>query len=695
MGLSIEDLDTCSPDAVDAVAASWERLSAAMTGDEASVDRDVIGPLAGAWISDDGRRAVQLIGYVGDQLEAVRAESGAMAAILREAAQKLRTAQSTLRQALDDARRNGITRQPDGRLTWTAMSDAEQTNLQGIADDIAKRVTAALDQATAADELAAVTMKANVDFGPKRDFNVHSLGADPAADARRAADLLTKLQSGELSSQDIRELKLLGLDNAGNPGYQTQLVRDLGPQGLLDTAKYTTPPWSRRDADSGDLKVVQDTLRNALSAASPELARDKTWMEQLKQAGRNVVNDPGDPLSGNVTYGYQALDTLIRQGTYDTEFLKVVGRDVLDYDKELNARGIGWGTDQPSRDPVNGYLVALKNNPAAATEMFAGNQGKNDLDYLANQRELRNGIYGPGPGAKAHLDPLGDAIAAATRVGTDPTKLPSVVSNVVGVFSDKDSSALSHSEHLRTGVTQMLVSNPATLHAGLSNQHAGVSAANMPPGLPAVGVAREDMLRLVAGLAGDKLNVAALQQAEQAFTWSGLSAIAANPDGVYGSPQAVNPAMEKFAANSAEVFGAIDRVTSDDIRSSQLNGDKASNATLERWTRWGGGALSAAATVFAPAGHEWIGDVGAVVIDKSASEINDWLKQDSSGDASKQISRAYVDRLTMSTDTVLQWQNDYNSHLPPGRDPVDLVDVVDTGYNTGEQVTKGTRGTPG
>lgn len=698
MTLTIEDLDTCSPDAIDAVAASWEKLSAAMSGDEASVDRDVIGPLASGWVSEDGRNAIRLVGFVGDQLEAVRAESGAMASILREAAGKIRTAQNALRQALEEARINHLTRQTDGSFTWQASSDADNSNLKAIAEDLVKRIGAALQQASEADTLAALTMKANVDSGPTKDFNTRSLGADPIADAQRTADILSRLGSKDgLSATDLQELKLLGLDNTGNTLYQTQLIRDLGPDGLLTATRLTTPPWLVNGVGPEDLKYIQDTLRNSLSAASPELAKDKAWMDRLKEAGRDVVVDPRNPLSGNVTYGYQSLSVLIRDGAYDTDFLKTVGRDVLDYDKELLQRGIGWGTEDPTRDPVNGYLTALKNNPTAASQVFAGEQGRKDLDYLANDRILTTGPTGWGPSARAHLDPLGAAIAVATKVGTDPTQMNSIVSNVVDVLGKDGSSALDQSKPLRDGVTQMLVANPATLHAGLTQPLAGNQWGLTPPGFEPAPVARDHMVNVLNSLADDRKSMVALQHTEQFFTWQGLSAYGPPPDmAVPGAYAAWHDKVTAFAQSSAQAFGALDRVVGDEIRRDQLGADGSFNSTVHLVERIGGPVAAAAATFVhgptvggVPTG-EWIGDVLAIGVDKGSTEIANLFEQDTSDAASKQIAEAYTEHNLETWNTLLIWQEQFNQRNP-GLD-LNIMSVADAGYGTGESITKGTQG---
>lgn len=68
---------------------------------------------------------------------------------------------------------------------------------------------------------------------------------------------------------------------------------------------------------------------------------DAAWTNQLMKAGHKQL-DVG--LTTNV-YGYQALGSLMREGTYDKEFLTAVGRDMVAMDRKNP--GI-WENSTPS-----------------------------------------------------------------------------------------------------------------------------------------------------------------------------------------------------------------------------------------------------------------------------------------------------------------------------------------------------------
>lgn len=696
-GLTVEDLDTCSPDALDGVAATMERLAAAMQGDKATVDNEVIGPLISNWVSKDGKNAVRLLGFVGAQLDAVRAEAGAMASILRECAVELRTAQNVLRLALEDIRRNGMTRQPDGRITWQTTSSAQQDLLTSTATDIANRIAAALKQATDADMLAATTLKANVDFlkdGAKNDFNAWSLGADPAADARRTADLMEQLKNGDLSDAEMQEVKLLTQDNTGDWSFKQQLMLDMGPEGLLAVTRVTADPNSRRDMDPKDLAFIQTTLRDALSVSSADLANNHPdWMQQLKQAGRDVTSLSDDPLSGQLTYGYQTLTLLTREGTYDNKFLLTVGDDILAYDKELYTRGTGWGTTDPNRDPVSGFLVALKNNPTAATDFFGTQKALDDkgrevvvrdgtsaLQYLVDERQFKAGPLGSDANSTAHLGPLGGALVAATTGRPTTQAMVDVLGSSMAILGNEDSrQVLEQSKELRAGVTEMLAKNAESMHLGLTQETDKKNPAAIPATGPVANIPREAMQRVLADLAaGEPSNIEVLKETEERYARAGLDMTLHAPPG-NEQAGARDKFVESFAADVGEAFGVLDASVNEDMRTNGASKEERETVADGRAERWAQTTVTVAMTATSTAAglaagpggsvSPWVGfgtGAGGAGLNAMIGEFFDMSppKDDSAGP----IHDVYTNGQTQVEDLMTSWEvaNRYDPVTNPG-----------------------------
>ncbi|MFI1385361.1 hypothetical protein [Embleya sp. NPDC020886] len=679
MTLTIEDLEACSPDALDAVAASWEQLSAAMNGRRESVEHEVIGPLrGGGWDSNDGRRAVELIGYVGAQLEAIRAESGAMASIAREAAGELRAAQNAVRDALEAARRSRITRHPDGRLTWQADTDSEHASLESQAKDIAARIAAALQKATDADVVAANTMRKNVDFGPKDDFNARALGGDSTADAMRATELLSKLDTGKVNAQDLAFLETLLKQNGTNPGFDAELLRMLGPGRLLDaTEKLETlggaggPKATRETA-----RLIEGRVRGALSTAGAELAGDAEWMRRLKEAGREVEQTTGGPGNGSV-FGYQKLDRLLREGTYDTKFLGAVGEDLLAFDKSMN-NGQGWGSD-PARDPVNGFLVTLSHNADASTDFFTGPKGKAHVEQIGFTHALVDPLN-PVDRERPHLDAFGDALVAATTGRLTTPAMAGVVENVMNTLGAKGAPAiLGESGALRGSVTEILAKNSESLHLALTQEMDTKDTNAIPRASPIANIPREAMRNVLLGLAEDPANITVLRETEERYSRAALSLIAGD------SPTADINRVQSFAHDAGEAYGFLDSVVAKDVLDRAATDDKITGEADKRIERWigagangisAGAVFAAAAATNAPA-YGLVATLATTGVNVLVGEFFQALPPDASDRAGEEVHNTYVKGQTQVEKVMKAWMDEN-----PGYSQANLVNEAGDGYTS-------------
>lgn len=678
MTLTVEDLEACAPDALDAVAASWEQLSAAMTGDRESVERDVIAPLVGGgWDSDDGRRAIRLIGYVGAQMEAIRAESGAMASIARDAATELRTAQNLLREALDTARGSGITRHPDGRLTWQAENDNENSNLESVAKDIAARIAAALQKASDADLVAANTMRKNVDFGPKGDFNVRALGGDSTADAMRATDLLAALDTGKPNAQDLALLETLLKQNEG-PAFDATLMRMLGPGRLLDaTQKLEDLGGAGGNKETRDLaKLVRSRVGTALSTASAELAGDAEWMRRLKEEGREVEQTRGP--GGRSIFGYQKLDLLLREGKYDSRFLGAVGEDLLAFDKSMN-NGQGWGPD-PARDPVNGFLVTLSHNADAATDFFTGPKGKEHVTQVGFEHSVVDPLNPvTADRERFHLDAFGDALVAATTGRPTTPAMAGVVENVMNTMGAKGApSILGESAALRSSVTRILANNSESLHLALTQESGTKDTNAIPHGSPTASIPRENMREVLADLAGDPANITMLKETEERYSRAAMSLIAGD------SPTPDIVRVQSFAHDSGEAFGFLDAAVSKDVLDQAASDDKAEGEADKRYERWigaGVNGISAGATFAAAASfsvNPALGLTTVIVTTGVNGLVGEFFQSTApdAGDHAKQEAHdIYVNGQTQVEGTMRTWMAEN-----PGYRDANLTNAAGDGY---------------
>ncbi|MYW04807.1 hypothetical protein [Streptomyces sp. SID3343] len=643
MGLSIEDVETCSPDALDGVAAGWERLSAAMGGDKDTVAREVIAPLVdGGWQSEDGKRAVELLGYVGAQLDALRAESGAMASIVREAAGELRAAQGTVRAALDEARRNGLTVRPDGGIGWEAGSDAQFANLQSMAEGIGARLTAALQAASDADALATATLRANVDFGPKKDFNAYSLGADPAADARRSADLLARVNTTGLTEQEVQQLRLLTWDNAGDQNFQVSLLKNLGPKDLL----VLTDGLTKGEAllEPKDQTEVARMLRETLSGASPVLAQDKEWMEGLRQAGTHDIS----ATNTSSAPGYEGLALLMREGTYDKEFLLQVADGIVDMDATIDNDRYS----RPDNDPVTNILHALNKDQSAATAFLSGGEGPGRVEHLISRV--------PAP----HLETFAQTIDLTTRGPIPTPESSAIVGNVVNVLGKNPPEDVP--EELQGPVGQMLARNIETVHLELSNPNAKAQSL-VDSATPLAEFDTGALIRTISGISGDEKNIVPLCVAEDAYTATVMTVIKnESPEG-----QRLDD-LQAAAKNYAEVRGTFSATLSTQIE--QAAEDESRD--VDKYSNWVQSAAGALITGVLP---DRVGDSGERIFNGIAVQITDNIQREIADNAEIHIATQYDAASGSMQDSVDAWltQNGFS-----GRDASFITDDMQTGFTS-------------
>lgn len=637
MGMSIRDLDTCSPDAIDTVAATWERLSNAMVGDQAAIDRNVIAPLRdGGWNSKDGERAIQLIGWVGDQLEAIRGESGAMASILREAATDLRTAQQSLRTALADLAVNGMSLDKDDNVVWTAPSPDLEKATKATADALATRISGALRQADDADELAAATMRANTDAGKKLDFNVNSLGGDPIGDAIRLKDLYTKLRNGdEMSDQEMQQVRLLINDNQGDRAHQLTLMRELGPAGLLAVTAKTNAPMSVPDMNQDDLALIRSSLSTALAGASYDLARDDTWMTNLATAGGKLTATTSWGLGGETVFGYQSLNTLVRQGTFDPAFLTRATDDLLKFEKG-GSNGRLWETLSPDGDPVAGLLTAMRNNPAAATMYFTDPSGEERLDYLVNERDTSP----LGDAQRPYMGVLGETLVAAAPAQSTPDSV-GVVSTVTNYFGTNPPQEIPG--ELKSHVAQMLANNVESVHEGIGEP----TTRFIPEGQGGPLAHFDDgaLTRTLAGLGGE--NMQPIITAENMFAVAGLNAIhdhSPDPEKVYAA----------FANDYAQTQGVLTAIAVEEVRSDAEGRQDAEAAKIEKAASIVGGAVTIIPGV---------GDVAERAVNWVAVDLTQRMNESVAAESAQKIADIYDPALPATREIVTAWMEQHN--IPP------------------------------
>ncbi|MEW2417757.1 DUF6571 family protein [Streptomyces sp. NPDC046866] len=398
--------------------------------------------------------------------------------VLTDGHTTFQAAQAEIRKLMEEAPAAGFRIDGSGRVCAVPLSDPReeyaarhdpdhQQLLRKNRDLWQARVDRAVENAQDADASLVRVLQADAarhDFGPPRYTSLDAEQAD------RAAELMRKITAvgggGTAQNREaLRELEDLLDDNRDDPEFATAFCRRVGPEGVLGayaTMSLDSSALGRAGLDR-TLMVgrIQDDLGAILGLATHEDVPnhlDAAWTTALMRAGRKEL----DVGLAQPVYGYQALGALLREGSYDTEFLTAVGRDMVAMDRKHP--GI-WESGAPADPaavlnhtadggrgfhPLTGLMKVLGNNPEAATAFFnepvrddsdgdglvtradkpvGGLHGRarGMVDYMLDKKPYADGFdIAPTGAPHPAQDALGGALEAAVsgRAAGDETAKP-------------------------------------------------------------------------------------------------------------------------------------------------------------------------------------------------------------------------------------------------------------------------------
>ncbi|MEV7526202.1 hypothetical protein [Streptomyces sp. NPDC091371] len=318
--------------------------------------------------------------------------------VLADAHATFKAAQDRLKKIAADAPAAGFQIDATGRVTAIPLATEEDRNaarhdpdyrqtLRANHDAWQARINRAVEDAQDADDSLVRVLRANV--ADAHDFSGPKFSTLDAEQAARAADLMRKV-TGEGGTarhvEALRELEDVLDDNREDPEFATAFYRKVGPEGALEM--YTTmsldatglgPAGRDRALMVANIQSDMGAMLGLATHKDVPHHLDAAWTTGLMKAGRKEMQVPGEMTT---FYGYQALGSLIREGTYDTEFLTAVGRDMIAMDREdpkaweyHGSAGVDTVLNQGEKGgrgfyPLTGLMEALANNPDAATAFF-------------------------------------------------------------------------------------------------------------------------------------------------------------------------------------------------------------------------------------------------------------------------------------------------------------------------------------
>ncbi|MEU0371266.1 DUF6571 family protein [Streptomyces sp. NPDC006283] len=499
-----------------------------------------------------------------------------------------------------------------------------------------KKIDRIVEDCSDADDSLKRALAANVT--DDHNFTAPKYKSLDAEQVARAAALVEKVTGEGGTARNVaalRELEDLLDDNRADPEFSVGFYRKLGAEGTLEAyANMSLNATSLGPAGQDRVNMVRNIqgdmgamLGLATQASTPNHL-DATWTTQLMKAGRKELDVSGSTGLGTKVYGYQALGALLREGTYDKDFLTTVGRDMVALDKKNPDM---WNRDMPHSpamainldgeggkgfNPLTGLMEAMSNNPAASAEFFneplredtnkdgivtrsdaaiKGKDAQGMVDYMLDKKPTADwydttigGETAPGQTA------LGNALEAA------------VTGRVPG---DNDAPPVSHSRAMSSVMEQVVAkigADPSLVAAkpgdppgplsGLAPQFGNMAAEYMPDlqataengadQIKPFGVMAEfdkaDMAAFLGAVGQDPQAYGAITNAQQAYTTALVSDVFHNPEKHGDTGAAVRNAVHP----GGEIAGIMTEARAQAIHDAKTHEAAEYNAGVAENAKW-------------------------------------------------------------------------------------------------------------
>ncbi|GAA2926886.1 hypothetical protein ACFPN0_27460 [Kitasatospora cinereorecta] len=585
-----------------------------------------------------------------------------------------------------------------------------------------KRIDRLVEDCSDVDDSLNRALMANVKDG--KDFSAPTYKSLDAEQVARAADLMKKVtgEGGTARNVDaLRELEDLIDDNRDDPEFATGFYRKLGAEGTLDAyTRMSLDSTALGPAGQDRVNMVRNMqsdmgamLGLATQTSTPNHL-DATWTTQLMKAGRKEVDVSGFAGVGTQVYGYQALGALLREGTYDKDFLTTVGRDMVAMDKknpEIWSQNLPYDpkmainldeTGGKGFNPMTGLMEAMSKNPAASTEFFneairedtnkdgivtlsdaeiKGKDAQGVVDYMLDKKPSDDwydtavdGEFTPGQTAK------GNALEAAVtgRVPGDDDAPPVSHSKAMGDVMEKVVEKIGTNPEL---VAAKPGDPPGPLN-GLSQQFGNMAAEYMPD-LQAAAENGADQIKpfgelaefekaqmagFLGAVAQDPQAYGAITNAQQAYTTALVSDVFSHPDKHPDMGEAVRNAVHP----GGEIAGIMSEARAQAVHDTKSHETEEYNKGTEENAKWTNRILSAAGAKYVemiPVGGdvvEWIQeDVTEAALESAKHDLSDEARRESgsgytlSEAAAKNAAAAAVDTSGKAAGLTTEQINEY------------------------------------
>ncbi|MFB6894230.1 DUF6571 family protein [Kitasatospora sp. NPDC056327] len=679
--LGFEDVMKADPSAMTKAAADWTAMAGKYQAVQRRLENEVLAVTGnqGLWLGSTASAADLHVSRTKQQSIDAQTEARAVASIITDARNDFEAAQKKLKQAVADARADGMKVTGTGTVVFDVGAldpatkqayhhDPDYQQERGeAAGRWAQRIRICLEEATAADQRAALQLRRAARVGDlTNEFNGGAVGGGDEADGRRAADLASRLKDGKtLTPEELAELNNLMKANSGSPVYGQTLLNALGPEGTLLLADELEVRLNDRNGKlKGEYGELQTNLANTIAGATRDTGGKfyQDFRKGLQEAGVKNINARHFGGKSEPIYGYQTLATLLQKGNagYGAQFLNDLGTDVLAAERDNKNRWSAHQFNGPrpdlEYDPVNGVLKLMGQNPEAATQFLdpKGPGAEDRLKYLLRDREWPtsyvNTLYGPpmvdktthqeGLAAALEAAATGDAPGEGTHNGGPHTPAQARVMQGVIEALDGDAKGSEIHDDLKMPLANALSDYVDDTHRILSDHvSSGGGGVREENGAGHLDGGADSLTRVLRGVSDEPEAYALLYTSERARTAELIGALPADP----GADRSV---VDVPAQRVGTALGAYDAIRTDVILDNK-------DERMEWADKTGSLASSMNGTVtgFIPE----VGDIAGTLVDMGIEKWADDVKKDAQHTGNKEASDSHFAALNQSKEMARGW----------------------------------------
>lgn len=515
----------------------------------------------------------------------------------------------------------------------------------------------------------------------------------------------------ELGTMDPDALKKLAEKYgiyADDPMFAKTFLEEMGPDGLLwftaNLSKWSgdTTPEDLQDL-AGGLQGMMGIILAAGTNMDSTTHVSQDWVNQLKKEGREKIDFGSYSYQ---PYGYQVLGVLMHRGAYSDGFLKDIGNDMYDFEKET--KGGIWTANQPAGamysgyqldmindgnagfDPMIGFMSALDRNASAAKEFFGQGDPSADnslVDYFLTQRQWpKDSIPGGPPYTDGHDEPLsgtdlmGGALKGATTVDPDQ-KGADIMEGVVHSIATQDRPDDKHFKDFDYIPDDMRDSVGDMVRFYIGDVNAAYQAGLIPEGDPGAWdnpalpgkegfhalFNSHDLTVVLGDAAKDEDAYTTIHDGQVAYTAAALKADATTP-GL--SVLEKRESIDSTANTAGNIFGALEYGHGTGIATEAQDLDDAANSKVDTYGKVG-------SFVFGELAGKIPGPVGTVVNEGGSAYIDALVQgsqQDTSGKAAYDIGQSYGHGRDVVQGLVYDSINRYDLFTDGQQPPASILD---------------------